>query len=200
VISSHFFSLWLLFLSEIANVLVAANYSPVLARMRAISRDDADIGLLILVSAAHFFFTTPIPLYAVPLFQPYDTGMSDTRPFIQKAFRYVLARSDPQNAFTLIMHVHISLYPHAVDLLSTVTPEHLPLGAEALCYILQNAAISAAGMRELLPGILGFVAHFQEFLTLAKANGPRVIRWDDACPFAEIPSCRWRMLGTTNQL
>jgi hypothetical protein len=180
VIQSHFFGVWLLFLAEIANVLVAANYVPVLSRMRAISRDDADIGLLILISASHFFFTTPIQLYAVQPYQAYDPWMEDTRPFIHGVFRHVLSRSDAQNAFTLITHVHISLYPLVVGLLSTVALEHVPLAAESLCYILQNPAISATYMHELLPGILSFLAHFQEFLTVAKANGPRVIRWDDA--------------------
>ncbi|OHT07248.1 hypothetical protein TRFO_24655 [Tritrichomonas foetus] len=190
-ILSHYYDIWTFFLAEIMNVVIASNYSPVLERISSIKnetieavcdsntyRTPSDIGLLLIITSSMFHL--PRLVRSNSLYQEFGER-EDTR----KQFRDTISNLIGSNCdrliemgFTLLEHVHITLYPYIFDILNGLPNETLPQATAALSIIVKNPELTKPFYKQCFRKLTHFLNNLQFLFMQMKINGPRIIQWD----------------------
>ena len=182
---SHYFDIWMLFLSEIANIIVAANYDPIIVRIRNVFPKYIESNypsMHIFYYASYFskgdLLTNVKPLYNVQLFCPYDSHSdADTKSIVIRTLNDVLSSPNREKVFMIILHSHVTLLPIFIEILSTFPSDLINIATKTMAIALRNPCISSTFMIQLIPHILKFLAMVRGYIIASKINGPRVIRW-----------------------
>ena len=190
-ISSHYYDIWLLFLSEIMHIILSANYTPLLERIRtqlepfvdniSLSKPETT-GLLLLHFTAHVdysLFALETHVYRIPLFDPHihtDNKCSD----VSKILLNLLNSNDiwkEQICFKVIQYLDISLLGEINKVFVQCNFEQLQYATTALLSILSSAQNNIDLSRHLLDAIKPFFGILHSEISNNGINSPRSITW-----------------------
>lgn len=198
VVYSHYYDLWLYYVAEIANVLVAVNYTPLLQRFSdsltkylvALSTGSEGyspsfIGILIFYYASQYqseiLKKTNIIYENIKMYEPYCENSEDSRPVATSIFENMLTAGDgwqDQMAFNLLQHIHVSLYPTVFNIISPLLkPHQLSDASTAMIKMVKSPNLTKEFRKLILPQMLSLLSQMQGYIIHIGANGPRVIKW-----------------------
>lgn len=195
-ILTRYFDIWLIFVSEIASVLIAANYTPMLQRFHdtfkvyvsSLSEGESlqrptIIGILILFMSTHFHLDSsllsPSP-YKVQPYEPFSASR-DIREEACVILRDLLNTRDwdDQIAFSVIQNVNFTLYPQILNTLSLVRVDQLPDATETVAIMLRSPYVTSSFFHSLLLQLFSYLAVVQSQFISYGINSPRVIEWTE---------------------
>lgn len=193
-VCSHYFDTWLAFLSEISNMLIAVNYTPLLTRINNVlssykdsfltedAHSPMNISLLILYLASNFnldTFMNTHQIYISTPFEPFKQREYSIKNVLEIIKQMLLANDEILNkyAFTIIQYSNASLLPALIELLCNVSPEQIPDATHTLAIVTRFSSVTGSFMHELFPFIQKFSDIVKSHIISVKANGPRIIKW-----------------------
>lgn len=198
VLSSHFYSIWLLFLTEILDVLIAANYSPLLLRfndslsahLTAIKDPDykstpESIGILMLFLASHTNFdiySCCLQIYRPALFEERKPDLCGNNSsaacsgLIGELLKSNQSWHD-QLAFNVIQHLNLSLAGDIADLFARCVQDEIPDASTALLVLINSPASSDQFIEAIRKPCLSFLAVMNTYLLQVGANSVRTVEW-----------------------
>lgn len=191
----HIYDVWLSFISEITNILIATNYTPILERFHdnlqpskflqingETNSSSVSIGALILYTSTHFdvktILSSPAPYMCVQ-YEPYNQ-VTDRREEACGHLKDMLNSNSwlDQVAFSTMNSINISLYPSVLRLLSGVKVEQIPDAIHTIAIIFRSPSLASSYLNELLPQLFAFLAIIQSHFIALKVNSPRAMEWD----------------------
>jgi hypothetical protein len=192
---SHYYDVWMAFLTEFLNVLVAANYTPLFDRVEArktailegitkqnarSSPADICIVLIVLDSQFHvpaFQFSSQRPL--PKQYEPYR-DRPDNRAWVCQTLHGFLQRQNtrwPQLALTVLRHLHFSLQAPMIDVLSRVSESNPHDVAWTLQLVFRQPEWTGAFFVHNFSRITAWLTAVQYHCAKVGLNSPRVVRW-----------------------
>ena len=190
---SHFYDLWLYFLTEIMNTLIYCNYTPIFKKIEkkkdtilALSnqneeKDPSLIGLLILIYNSLFYvpvivdFTPDLPIQ----FEPYSHS-PDNRGFVCSSFHSFLNSNDvslQKIGLTTLLHIHFSFLGPIIDVLCDLNFEQIPEATHVFSRLIRMPEIKKGFFKHNIQRITKFLNLLQYYANKKKFNGPRVKNW-----------------------
>ena len=194
-ILSHYYDVWVFFVAEIMNVVIAFNYAPVLSRMRQCvevycdemkkaTSGHLDVCLLLMFLDVNFHLPTLQTLSKLELtnlYEEFPEDRPDNRKYVCNTIHEHLVSGNPhlvRTAFTVIRHLHFSLLPPIIDVLATLGHDQLEEATCMLSLIVRQPEWGKAFFRHNFTRIISFVTVMQFYFIKVALNGPRVMQWD----------------------
>ena len=195
-ILTHYYEIWLFFMAEIMNVLVASNYLPFLDRvaakkdliLEALSGGDnakklSEVSSLIVVLNSQFYFPGIKPdMGEPPVIYTEFVHREDNRGFVCKVIHQLVNSNDERLAklgFTAINHIHYSLISVLIDVLAAVPKNRVADAAWTMCLMIRQPELTVEFFHHNISRIISFLTFLQFHLAEIGANSPRIIQWDD---------------------
>lgn len=192
---SHYYDIWVFFVAEIMNTVIASNYVPLLSRMDdGIMRygDDMkqatsgylDACLLLMLLDVNFHLPTMRTLSNIEftdLYEPFKEDRPDNRKNVCNTIHEYLVSGKPyqvKTAFTVIRHLHFSLLPPIIDVLATLDSDYLEQAMSALSFMVKQPEWSKYFFKHNFSRIIAFITMIQFYFVKTGLNGPRVMQWD----------------------
>jgi len=195
VLLSHYYDVWLLFISEIINVIIFANYSPLLNRFESLlvhyvkkirsdqmSSDPHAIGILLLHLSSFFHPETTLlgnVMYTLKQFEPLHLSKSISTNFMDVMKELMLSKDGwkDQIVFSVVEHSHYSIISHMIGLLSFCNSSQLQDASTSLISLLRSPFISDPISKQLLLPIISFLSKMQTYFISEDINSVRVLEW-----------------------
>ena len=195
-IITHYFEIWLFFLAEIMNVLIASNYVPFFERVspkkdlllqfctgESTEKQASDVSALIIVLSSQFYFPGIKPtLGEPPLLYAEFAPRDDNRSFVCKIIHHLVSSDDERLAklgFTAVCHIHYSLFSGLIDVLATVPKNCVADAAWTMCLMLRQPELTVEFFHHNISRIISFLTFLQYHLAEMGANSPRIMQWND---------------------
>ena len=192
---SHYYELWILYLQEIVDILVWANYTPLLTRLRTrlsnctssllqASKDVClmHVGLLMFYLASHAnldALTKTTVYYVNVLYEPFDKQSNNGAGAVSVIGK--MLESDKawvvRCAFLVAQHCHITLYPYIIVVLTQVKLDLMPEATRVLAVLMRSPNLASSFARDIIYSFTSFSASLRAYLTSVQANGPRIMGW-----------------------
>ena len=193
---SHYYELWLLFLQELIDILVSANYTPILSRLRTRldgyftklleSEERAslmNVGLLMLYLASYAnsdALRKTTVYYVNMLYEPFNTSEENNGADAVAILEKLFATGKDwaiKYAFLVAQHCHITLYPFVINVLTQVKFEQMPEATRVLAILMRSPNLASSFARDIIYSFTSFSASLRGYLTSVQANGPRIMGW-----------------------
>ncbi|OHS96077.1 hypothetical protein TRFO_37808 [Tritrichomonas foetus] len=190
---SHFYDVWLFFLAELVNVLVASNFTPFLqfvdkCRDKILNLNENqhhqpnEIGLLIIFLSTQFHLSTLVSSSYIDFSNTYeDFGPEvDKRQEICAIIHDMLESEDERLndlGFRLIQHLNFSLQPPMIDVLSVVKPKFLGLAIFTVSLLIRMPEVDGSFFQIHMSRLIAFISSVQYHLIEGGLNSTRIIEW-----------------------
>ena len=197
-IISHYYTIWIFFLSEIINALITTNFTPIFSRIDSIrdkvltsfeyykkTQNPDDFGFLLILMSTQFHLKTLLSTSYYDfssLYEPYPTNEEDKRPKICN-FIYSMLSSDNKAyvnvGFQVLIHLNFSLQPPIIDVLAAVKQDQFENAAWCVSYIIRQPELDKKFFKHNLFRIISFLTNIQYHLIKTKMNSPRIVQWNE---------------------
>ncbi|EAY17656.1 hypothetical protein TVAG_235380 [Trichomonas vaginalis G3] len=195
VLSSRFYDIWLLYIAEFVEIILAANYTPLIQRSNdnlyalLITLDESQktyspslIGYLMMYLGSRvnqdFYLRCP-QVYRVALYEPHQANMvtaATTLNVITKLLDGNKSWGD-QLAFSAIQHLNIAYAGDVADILSQCTPEKMADASSAFLSLLDSPLCDENIINMILLQALNFLSAMHAVLIKLGASSPRNVAW-----------------------
>ena len=188
---SHYYDVWIFFLEEIMNVIIASNYSPILNEIEKIrddtikevmdpktSRGPTDIGLMVIITASMFHL--PRLVKSQNMYTDFGERI-DTRKLFRDTIQNLLCSNNDrliEMGFTTFEHTHLTLYPLIFDIMNSLPYEMLPQATSSLAIVVKNPELTKSFFKQCFRKLTHYLNNLQFIFVQMKLNGPRIIQWD----------------------
>ncbi|OHT04973.1 hypothetical protein TRFO_27418 [Tritrichomonas foetus] len=197
-ILSHYYDVWLFFIAEIVNNLIAVNYTPFFQRMNNIfeslinlikdnenpNRSLSDAGMLILILNTLFYKPALVESEKVDFrnqYEPYGEKPDDRHKVCETIHEFIHSGNERliHVTFTMLPHLHFTLLTPIIDVLSEVPREYLPESTFVLSVILRLPDLERYFFYKNLQRITNFMSYFSYIIQNDQVFSTRLVSWDD---------------------
>lgn len=194
VMASRYFDLWLLYITEFVEIILAANYTPLLQRFsdniysylveENEKKDSNFISLYILYFASRINQDTYLKCqqsYKISLYEARQATIVPTASTLNLISKLINNRntSSDKLAFAVIKHIHISFAGDIADILSQCTQEQITDASCAFLNLLESPHCDENIINTIRNSSLNLLTAMHSALVKMNASSPRTIIWNN---------------------
>lgn len=197
VYSSDYYDLWLVYIAEILDVIVFANYTPIIQRFRSniqghinkisnlTDNDPSQIAYILLYLSAHVrldLLNLGKDIYKIKPFEPYSPVSSENNDSsFSVLYDLLKANEEWKNTvvFTVIRYLNYTMLSNASSLIYKCSENQITMGAASLCALIYSPSNSDKAISIALPDIIYFMSGVHLILLNLKLNALNYIKWTE---------------------
>ena len=206
-VMTHYYDIWVFFLSAIMDVVVAIRYRPLLERIALRKkvltdriqedgpcRNPSDIGTLVILLGsqycAKYFLNSEMSM------RPKEDrdDRTDNRSWVMEVLStFIRSENDRliEIAFSGAQHVHYTVIPSVLGVMGNVDESQLQTATSTVSMILRSPGLSRSFFIHTFARIIRFLTDLQYCLMKKQLNGPRVIQWSPPMEFQLVREAAW---------
>lgn len=193
---SHYYDVWLFFLSEILNCLIASNYLPLFQFLDSTRKvlieqclkyntKPSSIAVFLVYLSTMFHVPTLLASPSLPKttrYKEFNTESEDHRKEVCSIIHSLIQNENERLVdigFNLIEHLHYSLQPTLIDVLSLVEGKKLIKATRKVSLLLRMPEVQWPFYKHHLIRLISFIKSVQYYLLKLELNSTRLIQWTD---------------------
>ena len=193
---SHFYDIWLFFLAELINILIASNFTPflefvdsdrekVLSMLSETTSEFEYTGLFLMFLSTQFHLPTLVLSSYIDfsnMYEDFDSSkmQEDKRQDVCNIIHALLSSKDKvlnETAFHLIIHLNFSLQPMMIDVLSLVQPSLFGKAILTVSVLLRMPELDSSFYTHNIQRIVKFIMSVQFYFKENGLNSSRLVKW-----------------------
>lgn len=193
---SHYYGVWIFYFCEVLNFLILRNFTPFF-NFVSIVRERIKQGCL--VETSRWTYADVVILMSTQFkasrivdsvyydssrdFEPFDfENFTDHSQSVCTYLNKLLHKDDPEKvelAFNAIQHLHFTLLPPVIDVLTKVPQKYLPRACAVVCYIIRLPEITHKFFKKNALRLISFSTEVQFYILQSDLSSTRQIHWTD---------------------
>ena len=205
---THYYDLWIFFLSAIMDVVIAVDYRPILDRIIARKqvltdrikdesgcRTPSDIGTMAIVIGSQYcskYFYYSQNTYGRE--KPRGSDTTDNRKWVIEVLSSLMTSENDrlvEMAYSVARHVHYTLISSVLTIAANVDESQLQIATSTLSMILRSPGLTTSFFKHNFTSIIDFLTYLQFSFMRKELNGPRIIQWNPETEFHLVRESVW---------
>lgn len=202
---SHYYDIWIFFLSAMMDIVIATGYRPLLERITMRKkvltdrikvdgpcRNPSDIGTLVIVLGSQYY--SKYFLDSEQSIRSEIDDRTDNRSWVIEILSSLMQSKNDrliEIAYLAAQHIHYTLITSVLSILGNVDESQLQTATSTVSMILRSPCLNGRFFVNTFRRIVRFLTDMKYQLMKKHLNGPRVIQWTPPMEFQLVRESAW---------